>query len=35
MVAGRVKQVVILHSDNLMGVRLGGHIIRRLRRVVV
>ena len=34
VVAGRVRQVVVLYSNNCMGVCLGGLSIGRLRRVV-
>ena len=33
--AGHVKQVVVLHSNNSTGIRMGGLSIGRLRRVVV
>ena len=35
MVAGRVKQVVVLYSNDCTGIRWGGLSIGRLRRVVV
>ena len=35
MVAGRVKQVPALYSNNCMGIRLGDVSIGSLRRVVV
>ena len=35
MVAGRVKLVVVLYSDDCTGTRLGGLSIGLLRRVVV
>ena len=35
MVAGRVRQVVVLYSSNCIGICLGGLSIGRLRRVVV
>ena len=35
MVAGRVEQVVVLYSNDFMGIRLGGLSISHLRRVVV
>ena len=34
VVAGRVKQVVVLYSNNFTGIRLGGLSIGRLRQVV-
>ena len=35
VVAGRVKQVVVLYSNDCTGIRWGGLSIGRLRRVVV
>ena len=35
VVAGRVRQVVVLYSNDCMGICLGGLNIGRLRRVVV
>ena len=35
MVAGRVRQVAVLYSNNCMGICLGGLRTGRLRRVVV
>ena len=35
VVAGRFRQVVVLPSNDCMGIRLGGLSIGRLRRVVV
>ena len=35
VVAGRVRQVVVLYSNDCMGICLGGLSIGRLRRVVV
>ena len=35
LVAGRVRQVVVLYSNNCMGICLGELSIGRLRRVVV
>ena len=34
MVVGRVKQVVVLYSNDCMGIHLGGLGIGRLRREV-
>ena len=34
MVAGRVKQVVVLYSNDYAGIRWGGLSIGRLRRVL-
>ena len=31
MVAGRIRQVVVLYSNNFMGLGLGGHSIGHLR----
>ena len=35
MAAGRVRQVVVLHSNDCTGICLGGLSIGRLRQVVV
>ena len=35
VVAGRVRQVVVLYSKDCMGIGMGGLNIGRLRRVVV
>ena len=35
VVAGHVRQVVILYSNNCMGISLGGLSIGRLRLVVI
>ena len=35
MVVGRVRQMVVLYSNDFMGICLGGLSIGRLRRVVV
>ena len=35
VVAGRIRQVVVLYSNDCMRIRLGGLRIGRLRRVVV
>ena len=35
MVTGRVRQVVVLNSNDYMGICLGGLSIGRLRRMVV
>ena len=35
MVAGRIRQVIVLYSNDCMGICLGKLSIGRLRRVVV